>query len=139
MSNQRTLAILKPDTVAAGNIGNVIGFIERSALRIVAVRMHKLSLVEAKGFYDVHRKRPFFQSLCRFMSSGPIVVMVLEGPDAIDTWRNMMGPTNSEEAPKGTIRREFGTNIERNAIHGSDATETAATEIGYFFPGIDLV
>jgi len=139
MSKEHTLAILKPDTVAAGNVGNVIRVLEKSDLRIVAMRMIKLSLTEAKGFYAVHRKRPFFQSLCRFMSSGPVVVMVLEGKDAIDTWRNMMGPTNSEEAPKSTVRGQFGTNIERNAVHGSDATETAAKEIAYYFPGIDLI
>lgn len=139
MKKERTLAILKPDTVAAGNVGNVIRILEKSALDMVAMKMVKLSLSEAKGFYAVHRKRPFFQSLCRFMSSGPIVVMVLEGKDAIDTWRTMMGPTNSDEAPKSTIRGQFGSNIERNAVHGSDAPETAAEEIAYYFPGIDLI
>ncbi|NOZ02020.1 MAG: nucleoside-diphosphate kinase [Deltaproteobacteria bacterium] len=139
MSKQNTLAILKPDTVAAGNAGKVISVIEDSPLEIVAMRFLKLSLNQAKGFYAVHKKRPFFKDLCRFMTSGPVVVMVLQGEDAIATWRDMMGPTNSKEAPKGTIRRAFGTDIERNAVHGSDAPETAAEEIGYFFPGIDLV
>ena len=136
---QRTLSIIKPDGVARGLIGEVIKRIESNRLKIVAMKMIFMTKKQAEGFYEVHRKRPFFDDLTNFMSSGPAVVMVLEGDGVIAKWRDMMGATNYEEAAEGTIRREFATDIEKNVVHGSDAQETAAFEIGYFFNSFEFV
>jgi nucleoside-diphosphate kinase len=135
---ERTLAIVKPDAVRRRLTGPIIQRIEEAGFTIRAMRLVRLSTTEAEGFYAVHRSRPFFASLTAFMSSGPIVVMALEGDDAIARWRGLMGVTDPANAGVGTIRKEFGESIERNATHGSDAPETAAVEIGYFFPGIEL-
>ncbi|MFO7562225.1 MAG: nucleoside-diphosphate kinase [Enhygromyxa sp.] len=132
---QRTFAVIKPDAVAAGYQGKIIAAIQESGLRVVALETLHLSEAQAKGFYHVHAERPFFGDLVKFMTEGPIVAMVLEGDNAIKRWRDLMGPTNAAEAPKDTLRGQFGTNIERNATHGSDAEDTAAFEIGYFFSG----
>jgi nucleoside-diphosphate kinase len=135
---QTTFAIIKPDAVKAGHIGKIIQRIEEAGFRIRAMQLRHLSKGDAEGFYAVHRERPFFASLTTFMSSGPAVVMALEAPDAIKKWRTLMGATDPGKADAGTLRKEFGTSIEYNATHGSDAPETAAFELGYFFPGIDL-
>lgn len=135
---ERTLAIIKPDAVAAGHIGRIVRRIEESGFQIRAMRMLHLSGREAEGFYAVHRERPFFGSLTTFMSEGPVVVMALEAPDAIRKWRALMGATDPAKAEPGTLRKELGRSIESNATHGSDAPETAAFELGYFFPGIEL-
>jgi nucleoside-diphosphate kinase len=137
--NERTLAIIKPDAVERGLAGCIIARIEAAGFQIRAMRRVHLSQREAEGFYDVHRARPFFGSLTGFMSSGPAVVMVLEAPDAIKKWRTLMGATDPAKADEGTLRKEFAESIERNATHGSDAADTAAYEIGYFFAGVDLV
>lgn len=134
----RTLTIVKPDAVAAGNTGAILQALEAAGFRLVAMRLVRLTKSGAEGFYAVHRERPFFGSLTDFMSSGPAVVAVLERDDAIPELRRLMGATNPAEAAPGTIRARFASSIERNAIHGSDAPETAAFELGYFFPGIDL-
>src|SRR6266480_4044709 len=136
---ERTFAIIKPDAVARRNAGKILQRIEEAGFQIRAMRMMRLTNSEAAGFYAVHRERPFFKGLVEFMSSGPIVAMVLEAPDAIKKWRTLMGATDPAKADPGTLRKEFAQSIERNATHGSDAPETAAYEIGYFFPGIDLV
>jgi nucleoside-diphosphate kinase len=135
----RTLSIIKPDAVAAGNVGAVLARLEKAGFRVVALRLRLLSRAEAEGFYHVHRERPFFSGLCAFMSSGPCVTMVLERENAIARLREIMGATDPAKAAAGTIRKDFAASIERNAIHGSDAPETAAFEIGYFFPGAELV
>lgn len=135
---QRTFAVIKPDAFAAGHQGKIIAAIQESGLRVVALKTLHLSEAQAKGFYHVHAERPFFNDLVKFMTEGPIVAMVLEGDDAIKRWRDLMGPTNAAEAPKTSLRGQFGTNIERNATHGSDAPDTAAFEIGYFFSGLEL-
>jgi nucleoside-diphosphate kinase len=136
---ERTLAIIKPDAVGRGLAGKILQRIEESGFQIRAMRLVRLSKAEAEGFYAVHRERPFFKSLTEFMSSGPAVVLALDSPDAIRKWRTLMGATDPAKADGGTIRKEFGASIERNATHGSDAPETAAFEIGYFFAGIDLI
>ena len=135
---QLTFAIIKPDAVKARNAGKILARIEQEGFTVRAMRLVNLSQKEAEGFYAVHRERPFFQSLTTFMSSGPAIVMALEAPDAIKKWRNLMGATDPAKAEPGTLRKEFGGSIEPNATHGSDAPETAAFELGYFFPGIDL-
>jgi nucleoside-diphosphate kinase len=135
---ERTLAIIKPDAVAAHHSGRIIQRIEEAGFQIRAMRMLHLSGVEAEGFYAVHRERPFFGSLTTFMSRGPVIVLALEAPGAIKKWRDLMGATDPAKAEAGTLRKEFGKSIESNATHGSDAPETAAFELGYFFPGIDL-
>jgi nucleoside-diphosphate kinase len=135
---ERTLAIIKPDAVAARHSGRIIQRIEESGFTIRAMRLVNLSQKEAEGFYAVHRERPFFGSLTRFMSSGPAIVMALEAPDAIKKWRTLMGATDPAKADAKTLRKDFGTSIENNATHGSDAPDTAAFELGYFFPGMDL-
>jgi nucleoside-diphosphate kinase len=135
---ERTLAIIKPDACASGHAGPIIQRIEQAGFQIRAMRLLRLTRTDAEGFYAVHREKPFFGQLADFMASGPAVVMVLEAPDAIGRWRTLMGATNPEKADAGTIRKEFGSSIERNATHGSDATDTAAFEIGYFFRGIEL-
>jgi nucleoside-diphosphate kinase len=136
---ERTLSIIKPDGVSHGLIGEVIKRLEKAGFRIVAMKMVKMSKKEAEGFYAVHKERPFFESLTAFMSSGPSVVMVLEAEDAISKNRELMGATDYREAAEGTIRREFATDIEKNVVHGSDASETAAFEISYFFNALELV
>jgi nucleoside-diphosphate kinase len=135
---QTTFAIIKPDAVKSGHTGKIIQRIEEAGFRIRAMQLRALSQSDAEGFYAVHRERPFFGSLTQFMSSGPVVVLALEAPDAIKKWRTLMGATDPAKADAGTLRKEFGTSIENNATHGSDAPETAAFELGYFFPGIDL-
>jgi nucleoside-diphosphate kinase len=137
--SERTFSIIKPDAVEAGNAGAVLSRIEKAGFRVVAMRMRSLTRAEAEGFYHVHRGKPFFPRLCAFMSSGPCVTMVLERDDAIARLREIMGATNPAAAAPGTIRKDFAASIERNAIHGSDAPETAAFEVGYFFPGVELV
>jgi len=137
--SERTLAIIKPDAVARQLVGRIIQRIEAAGFQIRAMKRVHLSKQEAEGFYAIHRERPFFGSLTAFMSSGPSVVMVLEAPNAIKTWRALMGATDPAKADAGTLRKEFAESIERNATHGSDAPETAAFEIGYFFAGVDLV
>lgn len=134
-----TLAIIKPDAVAARHAGRIIQRIQDDSFQIRAMKLVHLTRKQAEGFYAVHRERPFFAGLTAFMSSGPAVVLALEAPDAIKKWRTLMGATDPAKADAGTIRKEFGTSIERNATHGSDAAETAAFELGYFFPGIDLI
>ena len=136
---KRTLSIIKPDGVAGGLIGEVIKRFEEAGFKIVAMKMVQMSKKEAEGFYAVHMERPFFESLTRFMSSGPAVIMVLEGEDVITRNRELMGATNYKEAAEGTIRREFATDIEKNVVHGSDSPETAAFEIAYFFSALELV
>jgi nucleoside-diphosphate kinase len=136
---ERTLAIIKPDAVGRGFAGRILQRIEEAGFQIRAMRLVHLSKDEAEGFYAVHRERPFFKSLTEFMASGPAVVLALEAPDAIRKWRTLMGATDPAKADAGTIRKEFGASIERNATHGSDAQETAAFEVGYFFAGVDLV
>lgn len=135
----RTLSIVKPDAVAAGNTGAILATLEAAGFRPVAMRLVRLTKAEAEGFYAVHRERPFFGSLTDFMSSGPAVVVALEREDAITGLRTLMGATNPAEAAPGTIRARFAASIERNAIHGSDSPESAAFELGYFFPGVDLI
>ena len=137
--SERTLAIIKPDAVSRRLTGKIIARIEEAGFQIRAMRRIRLSKPEAEGFYAVHRARPFFASLTDFMSSGAAVVMVLEAPDAIRKWRTLMGATDPGKADAGTIRKEFAQSIERNATHGSDAPETAAVEIAYFFRGIELL
>ena len=130
--------MIKPDAVRAGNIGNILQMINAAGFRIVAMRMTHLSRPQAEGFYAVHKERPFFNDLVKFMTEGPVVVQVLEGENAVATNRQVMGATNPEKADAGTIRKEFATNIERNAVHGSDAPETAKEEIAFFFSTAEL-
>ena len=136
---QKTFTILKPDTVSAGKSGGVINEIEKAGFRIRAMKMLHLTEAQAQGFYYVHKERPFFGSLVKFMTEGPIVAMVLESDNAIEKLRKVMGATDPAKADSRTIRKQFGTNIERNAIHGSDGPETAAFEIGYFFNQLEIV
>ena len=136
---QRTLAIIKPDAVELKLAGRIIQRIEDEGFTIKAMRRIGLTLAQAEGFYDVHRARPFFASLTSFMSSGPVIVLVLDAEDGIRKWRTLMGATDPAKADAGTLRKEFAESIERNATHGSDAPETAAYEIGYFFAGVDLI
>ena len=138
MASQRTLSIIKPDAVSKNYVGRIIARFEEEGLTIRAMRKTHLSMREAQGFYAVHRERPFFGELTEFMSSGPCIVMVLEGDEAISRNREIMGATNPAEAAPGTLRAMFASNIGENAVHGSDAPETAATEIAYFFRAIDL-
>jgi nucleoside-diphosphate kinase len=136
---ERTFAIIKPDAVERRLSGHILQRIEDAGFTVRAMRMTHLSKAQAEGFYAVHRARPFFASLTEFMSSGPSIVLVLEAPDAIAKWRKLMGATDPAKADAGTVRKEFAESIERNATHGSDAPDTAAFEIGYFFPGINLI
>jgi nucleoside-diphosphate kinase len=136
---ERTLSIIKPDGVSRGLIGEVIKRLEKNSIKIVAMKMIHMTKKQAEGFYDVHRERPFFPSLTDFMVSGPVVVMVLEGENSITKYRDLMGATNYKEAAEGTIRKDFATDIEKNVVHGSDAPETAAFEIGYFFNRFEIV
>ena len=139
MSNlERTLSIVKPDAVAAGAVGDILSRFEKAGLTIIAVKKLQLTQTQARGFYAVHKERPFFADLVKFMTEGPIVVSVLEGEGAIAKNRELMGPTNSSEAAPGTIRGDHGTDIERNAAHGSDAPDTARIEIDYFFNAMEI-
>ena len=136
---QRTFSIIKPDAVRKGDTGAILAEIEKAGFQIVAVKKASISKEQAEGFYYVHKARPFFGSLCEFMSSGPLVLLVLEKDNAIADLRKLMGATNPANADEGTIRKKFAESIEKNAIHGSDAEETAAFEIGYWFAGYELV
>lgn len=136
--NERTLAIIKPDAVSRGAIGEIISRYEKKGFSIAAMKRTRLSKAEAEGFYHVHRERPFFNSLTDFMTGGPVVILVLEGDDVIKRHRELMGATDPKKADPGTLRKDFGTDIENNAVHGSDGPDTAQFEIGYFFAGVDL-
>jgi nucleoside-diphosphate kinase len=138
MSVQRTLAIIKPDAVAKGAAGKIVARIEESGFTILAAKMIHMTEAQARGFYHVHKEKPFFGSLCAFMTQGPCVPLVLEGDNAIQRWRDLMGATNPANAAAGTIRKAFASSIEANAVHGSDAPETAAFEIPYFFAGLEI-
>ncbi|MBI2314370.1 MAG: nucleoside-diphosphate kinase [Betaproteobacteria bacterium] len=138
MALERTLSIVKPDAVRKNVIGKIYSRFETSGLKVVAARMMCLSRTEAEGFYAVHRGKPFFEPLVEFMISGPVMVQVLEGESAIQKNRDLMGATDPKKAEKGTIRADFAQNIDANAVHGSDSPETAAFEIGYFFPAVDI-
>ena len=138
MALERTVGIVKPDAVAKGAIGGVIDMIEKFGLKIIGLRMVRLSGTEAETFYAVHKERPFYRDLVKFMTSGPVVVMAIEGENAIARYREVMGPTDSRKAPEGTIRQKYGTDIEKNAVHGSDAADTAKMEIAFFFTGASL-
>lgn len=139
MGIERTLAIIKPDAVGRGLAGEILACIHQAGFTIVAIQSMRLTKAEAEGFYAVHRARPFFGELTAFMSSGKIVVMALEAEGAIGRWRELMGATDPAKAAEGTLRRQFGTSIQNNCTHGSDAPETAAFEIGYFFSGLQLI
>src|SRR6201988_2784499 len=136
---EKTFAIIKPDAVAAGQSGEIIAIIQEAGFRIAGMKMKRLSQIEAENFYAVHRERPFYASLVTFMTEGPVIVMVLEAPDAIKKWRDTMGATNPANAAEGTIRKRFAQSIERNCVHGSDAPETAAIEIPFFFSTAELL
>ena len=136
---ERTFAIIKPDAVAAGHSGAIIALIQKAGFRIVGMKQRRISQIEAENFYGVHRARPFFGSLVAFMTEGPVVVLVLEAEGAIKKWRDTMGATNPANAAEGTLRKMFAESIERNAVHGSDAPETAAVEIPFFFASSELL
>jgi nucleoside-diphosphate kinase len=138
MAVERTLSIIKPDAVAKNVIGEIYTRFERAGLQIVAARMKRLSRADAEGFYAVHKGRPFFGDLVEFMTSGPVMIQVLEGDGAIQKNRDLMGATDPKKAEAGTIRADFAQSIDANAVHGSDSAETAAVEIGYFFPTLDI-
>ncbi len=138
MAVERTLSIIKPDAVAKNAIGEIYSRFEKAGLKIIAARMMHLSQAEAEGFYAVHEERPFFKDLVRFMTSGPVMVQALEGENAIAKNRELMGATDPKKADKGTIRADFADNIDANAVHGSDAPETARNEIAYFFPALNI-
>jgi nucleoside-diphosphate kinase len=135
---QKTFAIIKPDAVAAGNAGNVLAVIEKNGFKVLAMRMQRLSRAEAEGFYAVHKDRPFFGELVEFMTEGPVVLLALEREDAVAKWREVMGATDPAKAEDGTIRKLFGTNVGRNASHGSDSVENAAIELAWFFRASEL-
>ena len=136
---QRTFSIIKPDAVKKGNTGGILAEIEKAGFRIVSIKRQSITKDQAKGFYHVHAQRPFFEGLCEFMSSGPLFLMVLEKDNAIADLRKLMGATNPANAEEGTIRKKFAESIQENAIHGSDAEDTAAFEIGYWFAGHELI
>jgi len=138
MSVERTLAIIKPDAVTAGTAGKILARIEQAGFKVLALKMIRMSFDDAAGFYAVHRERPFFKSLCTFMTQGPCIPMVLERDNAIQKWRDLMGATDPAKAAAGTIRKDFASSIEANAVHGSDAPPTATFEISYFFSALDL-
>ena len=138
MAVERTLSIIKPDAVAKNIIGQIYARFEAAGLNIVAARMMQLSKAQAEGFYAVHRERPFFRDLVKFMTSGPVIVQVLEGDEAIQRNRDLMGATDPKQAAAGTIRADFADSIDANAVHGSDGPATAATEIAYFFAAVDI-
>jgi nucleoside-diphosphate kinase len=135
---QKTFSIIKPDAVAGGKAGKILSLLESNGFRVVALRMTKLSQSQAEGFYAVHRERPFFASLVKFMTEGPVIVMALEREDAVKKLREVMGATNPANAAEGTVRKLYAESIERNSIHGSDAPETAAEELKYFFTAVEL-
>jgi nucleoside-diphosphate kinase len=139
MSVERTFSIVKPDAVAANQTGDILAIIQQAGFKILALRMTRLTDVQARNFYGVHKERPFFEGLVKFMTEGPIVVMALEREDAVKKLREVMGATNPANAAEGTIRKRFAANVERNCIHGSDAPETAAAELGFFFAGSELL
>jgi nucleoside-diphosphate kinase len=139
MSVERTFSIIKPDAVAAGQAGEILAMLQHAGFKILGLRMTRLSEAQAQGFYAVHRERPFFSGLVKFMTEGPIIVMALEREDAIVKLREVMGATNPANAADGTVRKRFATNIERNCIHGSDAPETAKVELAFFFATSDLL
>jgi nucleoside-diphosphate kinase len=139
MALERTLGIIKPDAVAKGHVGEILTIVERSGFRIVGMKMRRILKKEAEAFYTVHAARPFFPGLVTFMTEGPVVVLALEGENAIAKWREVMGATNPANAAEGTIRKRFAENIERNSVHGSDAAETAALEIPFFFSTTELL
>lgn len=139
MALERTFGIVKPDAVAKSAVGGVIQLVEAAGLRVLGLKMVRLTTAQAEGFYAVHKERPFFRDLVKFMTSGPCVAMVLEGDNAVARYREVMGPTDSRKAPAGTIRAQFGTDIEKNAVHGSDAAETARVEIPFFFSSAELL
>lgn len=136
--NERTLAIIKPDAVARGAAGQILARIEQAGFTVLAIKMIRMTEADAAGFYAVHRERPFFRSLCTFMTQGPSIPIVLEGDNGIQRWRDLMGATDPAKAAAGTIRREFASSIEANAVHGSDAPATAAFEIAYFFSSLEI-
>jgi nucleoside-diphosphate kinase len=136
--NERTLAIIKPDAVARGAAGQILARIEQAGFTVLAIKMIRMTEADAAGFYAVHRERPFFRSLCTFMTQGPSIPMVLEGDNGIQRWRDLMGATDPAKAAAGTIRKEFASSIEANAVHGSDAPATAAFEIAYFFSSLEI-
>jgi len=138
MATERTLAIIKPDAFARGLTGDIVKRIEAAGLKLRAMRLVRLGRAQAEAFYEVHKARPFYGSLCEYMSSGPVVVMALEADGAIVKWRELMGATDPAKAAAGTIRKDFGMDVEKNATHGSDAPETAAREIAFFFSSLDL-
>ena len=135
---ERTFSIIKPDAVAAGQAGEILAMLEKAGFRVLGLRMVKLSQQQAEGFYAVHRERPFFASLVKFMTEGPVIVLALERGDAVKKLREVMGATNPANAAEGTVRKRFAASIERNCIHGSDAPETAAVELAYFFSTLEL-
>jgi nucleoside-diphosphate kinase len=139
MSVERTFGMIKPDAVANGYVGDILNVIRDSGFRIVGMKLRKITTPEAQAFYEVHKERPFYNSLVKFMTEGSVVVMVLEGENAIAKWREVMGATNPANAAEGTIRKKFAESIERNAVHGSDAPETAAQEIPFFFSAAELL
>jgi nucleoside-diphosphate kinase len=139
MAMEQTFAIIKPDAVASGHTGQILAMIEHAGFRIRGMKMLRLSKQQAEGFYEVHRERPFFGGLVTFMTEGPVVVLCLQRENAIKHWRAVMGATNPEKADEGTVRKKFAKNIERNAVHGSDAPETAAVEIPFFFSLAELI
>jgi nucleoside-diphosphate kinase len=138
MATERTLGIIKPDAMEKGIVGEIMKRVDDASLKVIGMKMQWLDKPRAEGFYAVHKDKPFFGTLCEFMTSGPCIVMALEGENAINTWRSVMGVTDPEKAEEGTIRCDFGTNIERNAVHGSDAKDTAKFEVAYFFEGNEL-
>jgi nucleoside-diphosphate kinase len=139
MAIQQTLAIIKPDAVADGHVGKILGMIEKAGFRVRGMKMTRLSRQQAEAFYEIHNEKPFFTGLVAFMTEGPVVAMALERDDAIKHWREVMGATNPAQAAKGTIRKKFAKNIERNAVHGSDSPGTAAVEIPFFFSMAELL
>jgi nucleoside-diphosphate kinase len=139
MALERTLGIVKPDAIASGHLGEILSIVEQNGFRIVGLKMKRLSKAQAEAFYEVHKQRPFFDGLVTFMTEGPVAVIVLERQDAVAKWREVMGATNPANAAEGTIRKRFAENIERNCVHGSDAPETAAQEIPFFFSTAELL
>src|SRR5690349_11220475 len=139
MALERTLGIIKPDSVAAGHTGSILTIIEQNGFRIIGMKMRRLSQREAETFYEIHKARPFFPGLVRFMTEGPVLLLALEREDAVSKWRTVMGATNPVNAADGTIRKRFAENIERNSVHGSDAIETAAQELPFFFSLSELL
>ena len=138
MAIERTFGIVKPDAVAKNAVGGVVDMIEKAGLKLIALRLTRLTDAQARAFYAVHKERPFFPDLVKFMTSGPCVVMAIEGENAVARYREVMGPTDSQKAPEGTIRQRYGTNIERNAVHGSDGPGTAKDELSFFFAGQEI-